>query len=61
LKKEKEIDIINRHNEILEFEKKKADWNLEKKKILDEILEVCIYKYTYIYRERERYFSFFKQ
>jgi len=42
LKKEKEMDLVKRHNEILEFEKKKADWNLEKKKLLDEIFEVNI-------------------
>lgn len=29
-----------RQNEYLEFEKRKADWNIEKKKMIDEIFEV---------------------
>jgi len=40
------MEMIKRQNESLEFEKKKADWNLEKKKILDDIFEVCIDKIT---------------
>jgi len=33
------MEMIKRQNESLEFEKKKADWNLEKKKMLDDIFE----------------------
>jgi len=36
------MEMKKRQNENLEFEKKKVDWNVEKKKMLDEIFEVTI-------------------